>query len=80
MWRPDPTLALAPEAKGKSGDLTPDSQTPFGQRLRAKGMAPKAVVGAAMRKLAHLIYGVVSSGMPFDANLAGMRVDFQDGI
>ena len=52
----------------------------FGQRLRAKGMAPKAVVGAAMRKLAHLIYGVISSGMPFDAKLAGMTVDFQDGI
>jgi transposase len=52
----------------------------FGQRLHAKGMAPKAVVGAAMRKLAHLIYGVVSSGMPFDANLARMRVDLQDGI
>ena len=52
----------------------------FGTRLRAKGMAPKAVVGAAMRKLAHLIYGVVSSGTPFDANLAGMRVDLQDGI
>jgi transposase len=52
----------------------------FGQRLRAKGMARKAVVGAAMHKLAHLIYGVVSSGMPFDANLARMRVDFQGGI
>jgi transposase len=52
----------------------------FGQRLRAKGMAPKAVVGAAMRKLAHLIYGVISSGVPFDAKLARMAVDFQDGI
>lgn len=52
----------------------------FGQRLRAKGLAPKAVVGAAMRKLAHLIYGVVSTGMPFDTKLAGMTVDFQDGI
>jgi hypothetical protein len=29
-----------------------------------------------MRKLAHVIYGVVSSGMPFDAKLAGMTVDF----
>lgn len=52
----------------------------FGQRLRAKGMAPKAVIGAAMRKLAHLIYGVVSSGIPFDPKLSGMKVDFQDGI
>ena len=34
----------------------------FGKLLRANGLAPKAVVGAAMRKLAHLIYGVVKSG------------------
>jgi transposase len=52
----------------------------FGLGLRAKGMAPKAVVGAAMRKLAHLIYGVISSGVPFDAKLAGFKLDFQDGI
>lgn len=52
----------------------------FGERLRANGLAPKAVVGAAMRKLAHLIYGVVTSGKPFDANLAMPRLDVQDGI
>ena len=52
----------------------------FGCRLRSKGMAPKAVVGAAMRKLAHLIYGVISSGLPFDARFAGTAVDIQDGI
>jgi len=34
----------------------------FGARMKANGRAPKAVVGAAMRKLAHLIYGVVKSG------------------
>jgi hypothetical protein len=40
----------------------------FGARMKANGLAPKAVVGAAMRKLAHLIYvyGVVKSGKPFD--------------
>ena len=27
----------------------------LGERLRASGLAPKAVIGAAMRKLAHLI-------------------------
>jgi hypothetical protein len=52
----------------------------FGQRLHAKGMAPKAVIGAAMRKLAHLIYGVVSSSISFDPKLARMTVDFQNGI
>jgi hypothetical protein len=43
-------------------------------------MAPKAIIGAAMRKMAHLIYGVITSGKPFDATLAGLAVDFQDGI
>ena len=41
---------------------------------------PKAVVGAAMRKLAHLIYGVVKSGKPFDANFATNGLAIQDGI
>ncbi len=52
----------------------------FGQRLRERGMAPKAVIGAAMRKLAHLIYGVITSGKPFNAAMAGLTVDIQDGI
>jgi transposase len=52
----------------------------FGERLRANGLAPKAVVGAAMRKLAHLIFGVVRSGMPFDAQMAMPKLDVQDGI
>ena len=47
----------------------------FGERMKTNGLAPKAVVGAAMRKLAHLIYGVVKSGKPFDANFA-MNRDF----
>ena len=52
----------------------------FGIRMKANGLAPKAVVGAAMRKLAHLIYGVVKSRKPFDANFAMNRVVIQDGI
>jgi transposase len=52
----------------------------FGERLRLNGLAPKAVVGAAMRKLAHLIYGVVTSGKPFDASLAMPKLDLEDGI
>lgn len=43
-------------------------------------MAPKAVVGAAMRKLVHLIYGIVKSGLPFDANFGVRNLDLQDGI
>jgi transposase len=37
----------------------------FGERLRATGMAPKAIVGASMHKLVHLIFGVVRSGPLF---------------
>jgi hypothetical protein len=29
-----------------------------------------AAIGAAMRKLAHLCFGVVNSGMPYDPKLA----------
>jgi transposase len=52
----------------------------FGERLKASGLAPKAVVGASMRKLVHLLFGVVRSGRPFDATLVTHRLDFQDGI
>jgi len=38
------------------------------------------VVGAVMRELAHLIYGVIKSGKPFDPTLAMARVAIQDGI
>lgn len=52
----------------------------FGDRLSTAGLAPKAVIGAVMRKLAHLIYGVIKSDKPFDANSAMGRVAIQDGI
>jgi hypothetical protein len=42
--------------------------------------APKAVIGAAMRKLVHLIYGIVCSGEPFRADFCSPKLDFQDGI
>lgn len=52
----------------------------FGDRLKDAGLAPKAIVGAVMRKLAHLIYGVIKSGQPFDTSFAGLKLDYQDGI
>ena len=52
----------------------------FGDRLSTTGLAPKAVVGAVMRKLAHLIYGVIKSGQPFDANFNHSTLAIQDGI
>ena len=35
-------------------------------RLTARGLCPKAVIGAAMRKLVTIAYGVLKSGQPFD--------------
>lgn len=43
---------------------------PFVQRLAAKGKAPKAIIGAVMRKLAHWIFGVLKHNKPFDNNYA----------
>ena len=40
----------------------------------------RAVVGAVMRKLAHLIYGVIKSERPFDANFNHSALAIQDGI
>jgi hypothetical protein len=39
-------------------------------RLKAKGMMPKAIIADAMHKLTHLIYGVLKTRQPFDANWA----------
>lgn len=51
----------------------------FADRLSSTGLAPKAVIGAVMRKLAHFIYGVITSGQPFDLKKAMPKLDFQDG-
>lgn len=52
----------------------------FADRLLAKGMAKKAVIGAVTHKLTHLIYGVIHSGKPFDANYLTKGLAIQDGI
>jgi transposase len=39
------------------------------KRLRGRGKCPMQVIGAAMRKLIHLAYGVLKSGRPFDPEL-----------
>jgi transposase len=38
----------------------------FCQRLLEAGLKPLEVIGAAMHKLLHLIYGILKSGQPFD--------------
>jgi len=42
----------------------------LGERLEERGLAPLAIVTAAMRKLLHLVFGVVKSGKEFDPNHA----------
>jgi transposase len=43
---------------------------PFVKRLEIKGKSPKSIICAVMRKLAHIIFGILKSHCPFDANLA----------
>jgi transposase len=38
----------------------------FCDRLLKSGLRPKEVIGAAMRKLLHLVFGILKSGKPFD--------------
>jgi len=42
--------------------------TALRDRLRLRGKHPMAIVGAAMRKLVHLAYGVLKTAQPFDPN------------
>jgi len=50
------------------------------QRLEQRGLTPKAIVGASMRKLVHLIYGVLKSGQPFKAEIPMAGLEIQEGI
>ncbi|MBC3875801.1 IS110 family RNA-guided transposase [Undibacterium flavidum] len=43
--------------------------TAFRQRLTASGKPPMVIIGAMMRKLIHVAFGVLKSGKPFDASL-----------
>ena len=43
---------------------------PFVKRLQANGKAPKAIICAVMRKLAHMVFGVLKNKRPFDVNYA----------
>lgn len=41
----------------------------FCERLAGRGKTTMQIIGAAMRKLAHIVYGVLKSNRPFDPNL-----------
>ena len=44
----------------------------FRQRLAAAGKAPKLIIGAMMRKIVHVAFGVLKSRKPFDPALHGV--------
>jgi transposase len=46
------------------------SLTAFVTRLETYGKTPKTIVCAVMRKLAHIIFGVLKSGLPFNENFS----------
>jgi len=48
----------------------------FCQRLADRGLSKMAVVGAAMRKLLVLSFGVIKTELPFDPNFAQEEVSF----
>lgn len=50
------------------------------KRLEQRGLTPQAIVGASMRKLVHLIYGVLKSGEPFKAEIPMAGLEIQEGI
>ena len=55
------------------------SLQPLAQRLRGAGKPPMLIIGAAMRKLIHLAFGVLKSGRAYDP-ATGARLDSQHGI
>jgi transposase len=45
----------------------------FAERLAERGKANMAIICACMRKLLHLVYGVLKTGLPFDPNYKSPR-------
>lgn len=41
----------------------------MGERLKERGKCPMQIIGAAMRKLVHIAYGVLESGKLFDPQM-----------
>lgn len=46
---------------------------PFVQRLQERGHCKMSIIVAVMRKLLHLVYGILKSGQPFDPNYLEKR-------
>ena len=43
----------------------------FADRLKANGKPPRQIIIAVMRKLLHQIYGILRSGLPYNAAKRG---------
>ena len=48
----------------------------FCDRLYQNGLQPMEVIGAAMRKLLHLVFGILKTGRPFDPNYLEQKQAF----
>ncbi|MFN3595011.1 MAG: hypothetical protein ACK4TK_10070, partial [Thiobacillaceae bacterium] len=46
----------------------------FKQRLSAAAKVPMVIIGAMMRKLVHVAYGVLKSWLPFDPRKHGLEL------
>lgn len=46
-------------------------------RLAMRGLIPRAMVGASMRKLVHRFYGMIKSGQPFQAEIPMIGLEFE---
>ena len=68
--RPIRAFAASEMARNKTDPLDAGRIARFcqAQRLRANGKQPMVIVGAAMRKLLYLAYGILKSGVPFNPN------------
>ena len=49
-------------------EMVATSKTEWGRALAANGKKGKVILGSIMRKLAQVAYGVLKSGVPFDAS------------
>ena len=52
----------------------------FADRLSERGIKNKAVIGAVTRKLAHIFFGVIKTGIPIDPKSGHKPLASQDGI
>ncbi len=60
---------LVTDAQGnapQAGNSNSDERMDLLDRLRQKGKHLMAILGALMRKLLHIVYGVLKTGKPFD--------------